>query len=120
MKEMRSPNPAEGAQRSSQVLMIPRRHDAAAALAKARDALAIGNTETVAQVDGKQPQLIKVCRVERTEDWVVALSVSLAIASYHFAQGFAGRVFLRSQFVPQQREATDVPIVGFEGNRRLH
>ena len=120
MKEMRSPNPSQRAQGSSQVLVIACRQNATAALAKTCNTLAIRNAETVAQIDGKQPKLVEVCLIERAENRIIPLSVSFAIARYNFAQRFTGCVFLRSEFVPQKREAIDVPIVGFEGNRRLH
>src|SRR5205807_8874906 len=60
VKKVGRPDAPECTQRSAQVLVIARSQDAAAPLAKAGDALAIKHTETVADIDRKQPQLVKV------------------------------------------------------------
>src|SRR5258708_692848 len=86
VKEVRAADPAEGAQRNSQVLMIARRHDSAAALAKAGDALAIGHTQPIAVIDREQPKLVKVRLVKRVEDWIITRGISFAITSRHFTE----------------------------------
>src|SRR5204863_10101031 len=60
VKKMGPADATQSAERNPQVLMIARGHDAAAPLAKVRDALAISHSQTVAGVDRKQPQLVKV------------------------------------------------------------
>src|SRR5438876_10859913 len=55
VKKVGRSNAAECAQRSVQILMIARSQDAAAPLAKVRDALAIGHAQTVAGINRKQP-----------------------------------------------------------------
>ena len=60
VKEMRTADAAECAQRSAQVLMISGREDTAAALSETRDALAVYFRQTIARIDRKKPQLVKV------------------------------------------------------------
>jgi hypothetical protein len=60
VKKMRAPDAAQRAERGAQILMVPCGEDASPALTKARDALTVRSRQTVANVNGKQPELIKV------------------------------------------------------------
>src|SRR5437763_9910083 len=91
--------------------MVARGEDAAAALAKARDALTVGHGQTVARVNGEEPQFVEVCRVEPAQHFVVAVRVRLAVARRDFAESAAFRVFQSAQMLAEQREPADVPVV---------
>src|SRR6185437_15527764 len=72
VKEMRTADTAEGAQRGTEVFMVSRRHDAAATLAEPSYALTVCDGETVSHINCKKPQLVKVCRIQRAKDRIVA------------------------------------------------
>ena len=70
--------------------MIASRQDAATALAKARDPLAIGYSQPLAGIDREQPQLVKLSLIERAEKLctrygVVSVERDLVMA-YHDRQ----------------------------------
>src|SRR5882762_10796571 len=62
VKKVGAADAAQSAQRSAEVLVIARGHYAAPALTETRDALAIGNGQTITLINRKQPQLVKICR----------------------------------------------------------
>src|SRR5258706_1549442 len=119
MKKVRATYAAESAQRDPQVLVIARRHNAAAALAKAGDALTVGHTQPITIIDREQPQLVKVGLIKTAQNRIVAGCVSLAITRLHVTELVAGSVFDRTQLIAQQRKPADVPVVFGEGNGSL-
>src|SRR5258708_29868105 len=101
VKEVRATYAAERAQGDPQVLMIARRHNAAAALAKAGDALAVGHTQPITIIDREQPQLVKVGLIKTAQNRIVAGRISFAITNGHFTELVAGFVFHRTQLIAQ-------------------
>ena len=95
--------------------MIARRQDPATSLMKARDAFAVSLTQAIARIDSEEPELVKVRRVEHAQNTIVALSVGLAIPRRDFVKAIVDR----SEMLPQQREARDVPVVFDIRNRGL-
>src|SRR6185436_13268632 len=55
VKEVSTTDTAQGAQRRTEVFVIPRSHDAAATLPETCDALTVGDGETVSHINCKQP-----------------------------------------------------------------
>src|ERR1044071_3166488 len=66
VKEVCAPDAAERAERRPQILVIARRQNPAASLPEARDALTVGQTQSVAQVYGEEPEFVEVGRIELT------------------------------------------------------
>ena len=91
--------------------MVARREYAAAALSKARDALTVRDAQPVARVNGEEPKLVEVRRVETAENLVVAVGVRLAVARHDFAERASIVALQRREMSAQQREPADVPIV---------
>src|ERR1700742_5114549 len=91
--------------------MVARREYAAAALAKRRDALTVRDAQPVARVNGEEPKLVEVRRVETAENLVVAVRVRLAVARRDFAERAPTVALQRREVLAQQRESADVPIV---------
>src|ERR1051325_5091702 len=91
--------------------MVARGEDAAAALSKARDALAVGHGQPVSGVHGEEPQLVEVSGVEPAQQLVVAVRVRLTVARRHFTKRLSFRVSEPAQVFFEQRETADVPVV---------
>src|SRR5687768_510800 len=100
--------------------MIPSGENAATALTKARNALAVPSCQPFAQVDGEKPQLGKAALIQFSQNWFIALSIGFSIARHDVVQQIAVIIFKRSEMIAQEGEAADVPVVSFEGNRCLH
>ena len=75
VKEMRAAHSAEGTKRRSQILMISRRENTAAALTEARDALTILTCQSITYVNCEQPQLIEVRAVQCAQNGILCPSV---------------------------------------------
>ena len=120
VKKVGAANATQSAQRSAEVLVIARGHDAAASLAETRDALAVGDGQTIAGINRKQPQLVKtvVSSVLSTGSLPAASDSRSRVVTSQ--SGFPASSFQRSQLVPQQREPADVPVVFGKRNGGLH
>ncbi len=90
--------------------MVARGQQAATALAEAHDPRRVAGREPVARVDGHQPELVVVERVEHAHHRVVGRIV--AIAGRHL-------VASACQLVGEEREPPDVPVVGNVHDGRL-
>jgi hypothetical protein len=119
VKEMRAPDSAQRTQRRSEILVIARGENAAAALVKTRDSFAVGVGQSVSGIDGKQPKLVDISLIEHAQDGVVAVCVCLSIACSDFVKRDAVVVFERREMISQQRKPRDVPIVFRRRNSRL-
>src|SRR6266478_9233715 len=75
VKEMRAAHATQRAERRSQILMISRRENTAAALTEARDALTILTCQSITYVNCEQPQLIEVRAVQCAQNGILCPSV---------------------------------------------
>src|SRR5258708_2940069 len=100
--------------------MLERPHEGAAGLPKAPDCRDLVTRETVAHIDGKQPQLIEVRLVELREQAIVRAGWRATVARDDLECGRAGSRALGEpcKTVAQQGKASDVPIIlGGEDSR---
>src|SRR6476659_8093785 len=68
VKEVSTADTTQGAQRRTEVFVVSRSHDAAATLPETRDALTVGDGETVPHINCKQPELVEIRRIKRAKD----------------------------------------------------
>src|SRR5262249_57156161 len=101
---------AEGADGGAEILVVARDEQPATPPAKASDGGTFVGREAVPAVDGEEPELGDVRRVERREDGVVAARG--AVAGHDVVERGAAGVPERREMIAQQREAPDVPVVG--------
>src|SRR5436190_18936519 len=111
VKEVRVADAAKRTHGAPKIHMIAGYQQSAALLTKAPDRLAILRVESVAQVDRKQPELVKV-RLIDCRQYRIWRAVSRAIARRHGAQRRSVLVDEPGQIVVQHRKAPDVPVVG--------
>lgn len=109
----------ERADRRSEVEMISRNKEAAAALAERGDRSAILFRKSVAGVHGEKPKLIDVRISESEHDRVTTVAIHFAVASDHFVERQAVIVMQRLKMPLHKREAPDVPVVFNERDRCL-
>jgi hypothetical protein len=63
MKEVRAANSAERAKRTTKILMITCRQNAAAPLSETSDAFTVRSAQSISRIYSKQPELIKISSV---------------------------------------------------------
>ena len=100
----------EAGETGAEVLVVARGQHPATALAEAHDPRCVARREPVAGVHGHQPELVVVEFVEPAQHRIVACACSVT----------CGDVVARGpQFIGQQREAGDLPVVGTRRDGRL-
>jgi hypothetical protein len=99
------------AQATAQVLVIASGEHPATVLAEPPDGIRVGGSEAVADIDGHEPQLVVAEFVDMAQHRVVVAAVG-PVSRDHFEPGCA-------QLVGQQREASDIPVVGMCRDGRL-
>ena len=100
----------EADETGAEVLVVARGQQPATALAEAHDPRRVAGREPVAGVDGHQPELVVVERVEHAQHRVVGRFV--AVAGRHL-------VASACHLVGEEREPPDVPVVGDVHDGRL-
>ena len=114
---VRRADSAERAERGAHVRVVTRGEDAATALPKSRDRLALGSRDPVSHIQGEEPELVVRRAIDRCEHRIVAVPPAFAVAPGHLEPHPAFPE--RSEMLPKQREALDRPVVRQGRCRRL-
>ena len=88
-------NASQRTKRDTKILVIASGHDATASLAETSNSLAVSDAEPIAQVNCKKPQLIKLGRVELSQDRIIAGGILLPVARGDLKLRITVRVFQR-------------------------
>jgi hypothetical protein len=110
---------AESAEGDSKILVITRGENASTALGEAPNGGTVVGSESVADVDSEEPELIEVGLVESGENAVVSIGEILAIAGGDFEEASAISISEAAEMLGDEGEASDVPVISGVRNRGL-